>query len=258
VGEVSYRPLIEDMTWSYSRLSSFETCPYAWYIRYILEEEEEPMFYASYGSFIHRLIERYYSGELTKEEMPTAFLLGFSSEVQGERPPQSTVVKYINAGREYMENFQPFQFEKRDVEEEIHFDVNGAKFVAFVDYIGERDGKLAIIDNKSRDLKPRSHRKTPTVKDQELDAMLRQLYLYAHGVKQKYGELPSLLCFNCFKNQQFIEEPFNQEAYEETLDWAGKTIETIASEEDFKPNIDYFQCRYLCGYHNDCCFAGGG
>ena len=88
--------------------------------------------------------------------------------------------------------------------------------------------------------------------------MLRQLYLYAHGVKQKYGELPSLLCFNCFKNQQFIEEPFNQEAYEETLDWAGKTIETIASEEDVKPNIDYFQCRYLCGYHNDCCFAGGG
>lgn len=257
MGDVSYRPLIEDMTWSYSRLTSFENCPYAWYMRYILEEKEEPTFYASYGSFIHRLLARYYSGELKKEEMPTAFLLGFSSEVQGERPPQSTVVKYIGAGRDYMEKFEPFRFETRGVEEEIHFDVNGADFVAFVDYIGERDGKLAIIDHKSRDLKPRSTRKTPTVKDQELDAMLRQLYLYAHAVKQKYGEFPSLLCFNCFKNGQLIEEPFRQDAYEETLDWVGKTIETIASEEDFHPYIDYFQCRYLCGFRHECCYAGG-
>lgn len=246
------------MTWSYSRLSSFESCPYAWFLRYIRGEEEEPMFYASYGSFIHHLIERYYNGDLAKEDMPTAFLLGFSSEVRGERPPQSTVVKYIGAGRDYMQNFEPFPFEKRAVEQEIHFDVNGKNFVAFVDYIGERDGKLAVIDNKSRDLKPRSGRKTPTAKDQELDDMLRQLYLYAHGIKQEYGELPSLLCFNCFKNRQFIEEPFNQKAYEEALAWADKAIETIASEEDFHPYIDYFHCKYLCGFHHECCYSEGG
>ena len=257
MGEISYRPLIEGMTWSYSRLTGFENCPYAWYMRYIACEEEQPMFYASYGSFMHKLIERYYRGDLRKEDMPTAFLLGFSSEVEGRRPPQSTLLKYIESGRSYCENFEPFPFTVKGVEEELHFDVDGIDFVAFVDYIGERDGKLVIVDHKSRDLKPRSNRQKPTVKDQELDDMLRQLYLYAHGIQQKYGEFPALLCFNCFKNGQFIEESFDPEAYLHTLDWAKQTVDRIAGEETFHPYIDYFYCKNLCGLHDSCCYYEG-
>lgn len=258
MGDISYRPLIEEMTWSYSRIKSFEDCPYAWFMKYILEEPESPMFYASYGSFIHRLIERYYGGELAAEELPTAFLLGFSSEVQGKRPPEQTVRKYIALGKEYFQNFKPLPFETKAVEAEFHFDLDGLNFVAFVDLIGERDSKLAILDHKSRDLKPRSGRKKPTLKDQELDDMLRQLYLYAYGVQQKYGELPSLLCFNCFKNGQLIEEPFSKKAYEEALDWAKRSVEEIAKEEDFHPYMDFFHCNYLCGLHDGCCFWNGG
>lgn len=216
------------------------------------------MFYASYGSFLHRLTEQYYNGELTKEQLPTAFLLRFSSEVQGERPQESTLQKYIQAGLAYCKNFEPFPFEKRGVEQELHFELGGVPFVAFVDFIGEKDGKLLIVDHKSRDLKPRSTRKKPTLKDQELDEMLRQLYLYAHGVHQVFGEFPGSLCFNCFKNGQFIEEPFSETAYQEAVDWAKKNIEKISDEEDFCPYIDYFQCRYLCGFHHDCCYFQGG
>jgi len=28
IGDVSYLPLIEDMVWSYSRIKTFEDCPY--------------------------------------------------------------------------------------------------------------------------------------------------------------------------------------------------------------------------------------
>ena len=37
--------IINNMTWSYSRVSAYEQCPYGWFLNYILEEAEEPMFY---------------------------------------------------------------------------------------------------------------------------------------------------------------------------------------------------------------------
>lgn len=259
MGDIIYRPLIEDMTWSYSRLKSFESCPYQWFCKYICGDEEEPMFYASYGSFMHRLIEDYFRGVVQKDELPFAFLSGFSSNVLGDRPSAEIVQKYIRLGKQYFEGFNGFPFETVSVEDEFHFDVDGLKFVAFVDYIGRRDGKLAIVDHKSRDLKPRSSRTgKPTVKDRELDEMLMQLYLYAHGVYQRFGELPKTLCFNCLKSGQLIEEPFDRRVYVQTLDWAKQRAEEIADEEDFKPNMDYFRCKYLCGLHNSCCYYQGG
>ena len=103
MGDISYRPLIEDFVWSYSRVSSFEDCPYKWFMKYISGDSEQPTFYASYGSFIHSLIERYYSGELKREELPMAFLLGFSAGVRGERPSDKIVRNYIAAGKRYFD-----------------------------------------------------------------------------------------------------------------------------------------------------------
>lgn len=213
------------------------------------------MFYASYGTFVHSLIERYYRGELRREQLVGAFLLGFQSEVRGERPAQSTVAKYIAAGAQYFQSFEPFPFEPLSIEESLLFNVDGMPFIGIVDFIGQRDGKLAIVDNKSRELKPRSSRLgKPTAKDKELNLMLRQLYLYAEGIYKKYGEYPKTLCFNCFRNGQFIEEPFNRRVCIQTADWAKKTAEEIADTEDFHPNMEYFRCRYLCGHHDQCIY----
>lgn len=257
MGDVSYRPLIEDMRWSYSRISSFEDCEYRWFLTYILQYQQKPQFYSSYGSFIHKLIEQYYRGNLTKEEMLTKFLTDFKSEVRGERPNENTVQKYIKCGIEYLRSFEPFPYEMVNVETSIAFQVNDIPFVGVIDYIGMKDGEYYIVDNKSRDLKPRSTHKTPTVKDRELDAMLRQLYLYSAAVKQEYGKFPKALCFNCFKTGVFIEEPFNLEVYDETIQWAVKTIHEIENTERFYPSIDFFKCRYICGVSDECCYCEG-
>lgn len=259
MGDISYKPLIDSMTWSYSRVKSFSDCPYKWFLSYIDGGKESPMFYASYGSFIHKLIDKYYSGDLQKSDLQSAFLLGFSENVHGERPKPSTVEKYIMAGSDYFKYFEPFPFEKMATEEEIKFDIDGIPFVAIPDYIGTRDGKIAIVDNKSRELSPRSTRSgKETAKDRELDDILVQLYIYAHAVYKKYGVLPDYLCFNCFRNRKFIEERFNQQAYERSLSWAKKEIDAISKEDDFYPQVDYFRCKYLCGFHNECCYYLGG
>ena len=127
MGEISYKPLIDDMVWSFSRLDSYGDCPYRWFLRYIKRYKETDKFYASYGSFIHRILERYYKGELTKDGMLSEFLLKFSDEVKGIRPKETTVQKYIEQGSEYLRNFQPLPFKMISVENKVEFEIDGKK-----------------------------------------------------------------------------------------------------------------------------------
>lgn len=225
-----------------------------WFLKYIRHYKEPPGFYSSYGSFMHKLIELYYRGELSKEEMSTRFLLGFQTEVEGERPQASTVEKYIRCGLEYLNSFKPFPYNMIDVEKKVKFEIDGIPFVGIIDYLGEKYGELYIVDNKSRDLKPRSHRAVPTAKDKELDSMLKQLYIYSEAVKYEFGAYPKALCFNCFKSGAFIEEPFDPEAHKQALEWAVKNIEDIKKTELFYPRVDYFSCTNLCGLRDECCY----
>lgn len=254
MGEISYRPLIEDMVWSYSRIKCFHDCPYKWFLKYIKKIPEQPQFYASYGSFMHRLIEQYYKGELTKEQMQLKFLFDFSKEVEGERPQESTVKNYIRCGNRYLSEFEPFPYRMLGVEKRVAFSLAGKPFIGYIDFLGEKNGDLYVVDNKSRTLKPRSHREKPTVKDKALDEMLVQLYLYAGAVKEEYGGFPKSLCFNCFREGVFIEEPFDQNAYNSAVSWAKESIENISDSEEFPPKIEYFACKYICGVNNECCY----
>ena len=254
MSEISYLPLIEDMVWSYSRVNCFAQCPYSFYLKYISKDEPVNKFYTSYGSFMHKIIEEFYRGVLNKQDMVMRFLTGFSSEVEGERPSASIVNKYIGLGVEYLKGFKEFNYEMVDVEKKVKVDISGYSFIGFIDYLGIEDGEFIIVDNKSRDLKPRSGRAKPTAKDKELDDMLKQLYIYAGAVKQEYGKFPKKLCFNCFKNGVFIEEEFKEEAYEEAIQWAIKQIELIKLEDEFPPNLDFFFCRYLCDVSHECVF----
>lgn len=254
MGEVSYLPLIEDMVWSYSRIESFNDCPYRFFLKYISKCKDADKFYASYGSFMHKLIENYYRGILSKDEMLTEFLTGFSKNVKGTRPQESTVQKYIRCGVEYLKGFQPFKYQMVEVEKRVEFEIEGLKFVGYIDYLGEENGEYYIIDNKSRDLKPRSNREKPTVKDKELDSMLKQLYIYSAAVKQEYGKFPKALCFNCFKSGVFIEELFREEAYNEAISWVKRSVADIKSTDDFYPNREFFSCYYICGVSDDCVY----
>ena len=235
-------------------MSSFRECPYQWFLRYIRRLREEPRFYASFGSFMHRLFAAWYNGELSKEEAQIKYLFDFRKEVQGPRPQESTVKKYVQAGSLALRNLQPLPFDPIAIEQKVDFKIAGVPFVGFIDFLGERGGDLVIVDHKSRDLKPRSGRNPPTKLDMELDEKLMQLYLYAEAVRQHYGRLPARLCFNCFKSGVLIEEPFSGTAFAEAKQWALDTVKEIENESEFPPNREYFRCRWLCGLNGECCY----
>ena len=51
--------MIDNMVWSFSRLNSFKTCPYEWYLQYIEGISGEDNFYAEFGSYCHKILEKY-------------------------------------------------------------------------------------------------------------------------------------------------------------------------------------------------------
>ena len=188
--------------------------------------------------------------------MLTTFLRDFKKEVRGYRPKASTLKKFIDGAVTYLTNFVPFPYKMIAVEKKVEFSIEGNQFIGYIDFLGmdESDGELVIIDNKSRDLRPRSARQKPTVKDKEMDEILRQLYLYCVAIEHEYGKLPKALCINCFRTGVFITEPFRTEAYEEAKRWAVQRIEQIKSDEDFEASPDLFQCFWICGVSDSCEF----
>ncbi len=250
---VNYEPLLRTMTWSFSRLNSYRQCPCAWYLHYLMEEEEEECFYSSFGSFCHELIARFYTGELTRDELLPEFLQGFSLRVLGERPSADAERKYLDQGAEYFENFEEFPLETVFVEQKKDFQVGNVKMTGIIDYLGrDSDGGLILVDHKSADLKARSTNGKRRASDQKLDDTLRQLYLYGTAVRDAFGEFPKELWLNCFRTGNLIREPFDEGKYEEAARWAEETVEKICRDSDFLPTDDYYYCRWICGVRHAC------
>lgn len=253
MSDVSYKPLMEEWTWSHSRISAYDNCPYGFFCHYILDEEEEPMFYSSYGSFMHKLFEKYFKNELSSEDLSSEFMCNFTDEVEGERPQESTVEKYINSSVDFLDDFNGFGLQTIAVEKPVEFHIGKYKMQGYIDYVGrDDDGNLYIVDHKSRELKPRSNRKKPTQKDVELDEVFRQLYLYSASIFEESGEWPAFLCINSYRSGAFIKEQFCREKFDEICESVEREIDAIMEDSDFYPRAEYYKCRYLCGFHNTC------
>lgn len=252
MGDISYKPLIEDMTFSYSRINLYHSCPFAWKLNYIDCLKREKKFYSTFGSLVHSVLEKYLKHKITKSEMPVEFLTRFSTDVKGVRPSSKIVESYISNSLAYLNSFKDFDINIIGVEEKINFEIQGVKMTGVIDVVGEKDGEYYIVDHKSHDLKQRSKRAKPTIKDKELDEYLRQLYLYSTAIKNKYGKYPKELWFNCFRTGTLIKEEFKIEGYNEAVEWAISTIDQIKEDTDFEINEEFFYCKYICDQSKNC------
>ena len=235
------------MQYSYSKLTSFYECPYAFYRYYQLHEEGEGNLFATYGILVHSILERYAKGELQLDDLVKEFDSSFELEI--DKPiymyGKDLTPSYYAKGITFFSNFKGF-WGLKPLESEYKFEVELGQntFVGVIDLVAEDDnGDLIIIDHKSSSKFSRK----------DLKSKARQLYLYALAAYKKYGRFPTQLWFNHFKNDYIEKIQFNQEDYDEAIEWALHTMTLIESCFDFKPNnSDKFYCGFLCDYRNDC------
>lgn len=249
---MDYSFLMDQMVWSHSRIKVFKTCPYKFFLTYILGLEEKNLFFSDFGSFMHSIIELIIKREVPIDEAPLYYLSHFQENVKGIPMSRKVFQNYFEQGLNYLKNFS-FPYDKiLAVEQELRFSIGNKNFVAIVDAIAEDDDGVIIIDNKSRNLRQRSKRKKPTKQDAELDKYFRQLYIYSQAIHQKYGDFPHTLCFNCFRNGEVIKETFDKQVFDKIMAETLQTIEVIRNTTDWTPHINQFFCNNLCGVCDHC------
>ena len=248
--------LVDLMTWSHSRLKCYAGCPYQFYLKYLENLDEAPTFFAEYGSLIHDILARYYQGRIVPEEAQNEFMISFVTDIESSAPSADIHNAFFKSGVVATGSPSLIDGNILGIEQRFEYDVCGRPFIGFVDMVYEdRDGALVILDHKSRSLKPRSTRKKPTLTDIELDDYLKQLYLYSIPIRERYGRYPDFLEFNCYRTGTRIKERFYEANLDATKQWAVDTIETIRHDTRWAPSLEYFKCRNLCGFYNQCEYA---
>lgn len=263
----NYTNEINDMKWSYSRLTSFEHCKYEFYLNYIVHDDDQYLsegnFYAEVGIYVHEILAKIFSGELTPEQASEYYVENFDDNIFYKTKP-STMQKTYETCADYFANVSFDWLKNYDilgVEMEINFELEGYKFVGYIDLLvrDKRDGKIVVIDNKSSAYPFRLDGKVKARSQRDFEKYKKQMYLYSYGVEQMYGETPKEITWNHFKDGgKFATIKFNQKEYEKSIDWLLDTIHKIEKEEEFPPSQDYFYCNNICNFRNSCEYKNEG
>lgn len=200
---------------------------------------------------MHEIMDGYYSGRLKKEDLLLYYVSHFKERVPISAPSQKIYSSYYKDGMQCLLHFKPLHGQVLCSERLHDFWLHGIPFTGVIDLTLKDDG-IVIADHKSRALKQRSGRKTPTKSDEELDRYFRQLYLYANPVADAYGEYPSKLILNCYRTQERIVEPFDPCKLRDTNQWAADMVSTIKSQTEWLPDPEFCKCKYLCDVNVDC------
>ena len=80
-----YKEKIDNMIWSYSRVTCYDHCPYAFYLKYIINDDNQYLaegnFYAEIGSYVHSILEKVLKGELNVEDASQYYVEHFDDNV---------------------------------------------------------------------------------------------------------------------------------------------------------------------------------
>lgn len=249
-----YKDKLDNRRWSFSSVNCYNTCPKAFYLTYLKEQPKQDNAFAQWGTFGHSLLERYYRGALELWDLGEKYREEYDTEVT-EEFPYHMADSYYHSGEEYFDNFQG-DFEGCQilgVEQYVELDIRGYTYIGYIDLLVKDDKGYIICDHKS---------KAGFKTEEEKHDYLRQLYLYSLYVKEQYDEYPYKLIFNMFRKGIWVEEPFQESALQEAVDWFVGNIQKIYQDEKFKDRIaiDYkskgkllkdftqndFYCNYIC------------
>lgn len=142
------------MTWSFSRLHLWENCPYAWYLKYIEERDEEQNYYAANGKLMHSVFEELLNGKITLEEASAMYDEGY--EYIDVNTRYSTMENTYNKCMDYLCTVDPIdkKYEIVGVELKLSFKLlEKYDFTGFIDcLLRDKDsGEIILVDHKSQD-----------------------------------------------------------------------------------------------------------
>lgn len=252
---MSYAKIIDEMTFSFSRIHAYEQCPYLFYLKYIEKRDGESNFYAANGKAMHEVFEELLTDKISIDDVTTTYTEKFDliCEIERESIMENTFSKCMD----YLCEIDAFDHDKYEivgVEMELEFKLGKYKFVGFADLVvkNKKNGEVILVDHKQA-----THflKKDGTPLKNQVDnfnAYKKQMYLYCKGLEEQFGILVDKIVWNHFKEGMTTVIPFDKEEQEESIKWALDTIAKIKKDKKFANKDSYLMCKSLCDYRNDC------
>ena len=258
---MQHSKLIDNMTWSFSRLHMYEQCRYAFYLKYIEKREGESNFYASNGKSMHEVFESLFKQEIEINDCPKAYSDKFDLICEEVRPSvmENAYVKCIDYLCE-MDDIDRETYEIIGVEMKLEFTIHGLKFQGYADLVirNKITGEVILVDHKQATHFMKKDGVTP-LKGQ-LDNYLaykKQMYIYCMGLRKQYGIQLDKLAWHHFKDGGAVTViPYEENEEIEAINWAMSVIDEIKHDETFEAIHSYMSCKELCDFRNDCEYQG--
>lgn len=267
--------------YSYSRLGSFETCKYGYYLNYIKKEKGNNGTYGVLGNKLHSIMEELEHGKITKD-----IALNMWNEqvdymdIMGELnfPTEKSKNNYLNDIKSYLETFIPIEPNKREVGVEEYFEIelNGNLIRGYIDlyFIDHEKKEIDIYDYKTSSKSSFSKK--------NLLKKCYQLILYGIALEKKFdGYKINSSNFDLCKyakhkennkikerceltfmdeddyNRWFLNIPFNQSNKQSLIEYISETINQIEAldknnESNWSPCNNKFYCKNLCSFGDNC------
>lgn len=250
-----YKNLLDEMVWSYSRLTAYEHCPFSWYRRYIEGETGEGSFYADNGKAMHEVFDALIKGEVSFEDAPNLYLEKYEAITTYVK--QDIMDKTFDTCINYLCNIDENVLDDYEVvgsEIKLDFFIWDYHFTGFVDLLlRDKDGNLIVVDHKSSDPFLKKNGEPYAKTKEQFENYVKQLSLYCSGISQMYGEMPTKIVFHHFKNDgKLTVIPVNERLIEEAVTWCLGVIEKIYKDETFEAKPKTGFCYRLCDYRKDC------
>ena len=251
--------ILNNLKFSYSSANTFLTCALSFKNSYITIEDRMGNAFSDFGSFCHKILEKYLKGELEIWDLEDYYRNHYRENMKSSFPvyPSNMAEKYFQDGLTFFENFE---FDKSEwdilgIEEKLETAFKDIKLVIVPDLVvkNKKSDIVYLYDYKTSNMI-----KNGKVDKTKLEDYKKQMYLYVYFLWYIKQIEVSKIRIIAIRNNQTIEFDYDPVAGNEVLEWFMNTIEKIKMETEWKGNTKnkYF-CIELCSSRFSCPFVNG-
>ncbi len=245
------------VTWSHSRISTFETCPYKYKLQYLdkIKVEQETTIEAFMGDIVHQSLEKLYKDLTFKKEMSKKELIDFYKNIWKKNYKDTILIakkeynekNYFEMGKDYLERYyqthKPFnELTTLGLETQSKFPLDkDHSYHIRMDRLAVKDNDYYICDYKTN-----TNMKTQDEADED-----RQLAMYSLWVHDKFKDAKKvILRWHMLKFDRIVESHRTKEELEKLRKETLNKIKEIEKAKEF-PTCVSALCNY-CGYKSMC------
>lgn len=245
-------------TYSHSRISTFETCPYKYKLQYIdkIKPEIPQGVEAFMGDLVHQTLEKLYKDKKFKSRITKAMLLKFYKDLWDKEYSGDILIAKENMSAEnykkmglkfledYYDKYKPFdQLTILGLETQDRMTLpDGNQWHVRIDkFACDNEGNYYVMDYKTNS----------RMKDQEEADSDRQLAMYSIWVKDKFKDAKSVkLVWHMLAFNKEVVSERSQEQLEKLQQEIIDRIKDIESAKEFPRNqtalCDYCLYKEMC------------